>query len=271
MRAYLQISRDDPLLSLCIMCYKQCEIWKCFKRRCQNNHKLIRSQEQHLQMLQDGQQMIRPPAEIKTEPPDYYMVESLEEIAVGAAYTLDDEVAGAHLIAGGGVPHYEVDEEGSCDPLGQNGTKRKRKRRKRKKIEVDVQVVQKEADTSLPVSRNRSQHSGERKEVLNMITGNEISNASRSLYMKTYKDFLQWKEENAVDEIDEDVLLAYFKRITPVYSATTLTNKLSHISNTMSSFHSVNVDQFHRLRQYVRDVRAGVLTGVGDFANGSVS
>lgn len=228
--------------------------------------------QQEQQQMEDPDQVV-----VKQEPEDYYM-DSVEEITVGAAYSLTGAAAGEESIE----PCPAVD----ADPLDNQPAKlqrrKKKKRSKRIKEEEKVAVNLTNGIAGGPVASTSSKKLSKSAKEFKIsettapvipkmkvkVDKNAIrvSSSSLDLYMKTYNDFMAWKTETApAEEIDEELLLMYFKRISAMYSTSTLTNKLSHIVNTMATFHKINVDGFVSLRKFVRDLRSAHLMTTSGF------
>lgn len=220
------------------MCYKQCEIWKCFKTRCLDNHRLMGYPDP------SGDEAAAPDRVVmKTEPDD---MEFVDHINVSESYN-------------------DMEHSNSYDPLG-NSLKRRRKK-SRKDVHVPKPMISipgdtswgnKAEDCSSDVDYSTSAKKMKRamaKALAPKIPGQSVSGASQSLYMKTYRDFLAWKEAEGAADIDEDLMLRYFHEISKNLAASTLTNKLSHLVKTIQDFHNVKIDGYQRLRQFCRDVR----------------
>ena len=209
------------------MCYKQCEIWKCFKTRCVENHRLMGYPE---------------PSDDELEPQTTHMIKN-EPIDVD----LD-------------LDPYDAEQSSrvSYDPLG-GGEQQNRsaagkapRKRKRKEAALRKTYCEKSEDEDFTLTPQKKVKPP-KSEVSHTGT---VSSASHSLYMKTYRDFMSWRTTRFDPEINEDLLLEYFTEISKTLAASTLTNKLSHLVRTIEDFHQLKIDKYHRLRQFCKDVRA---------------
>lgn len=216
----LQFQDDNGHLPqhLCIMCYKQCEIWKCFKTRCEHNHRLM-----GYPSADDEEDAVL----VKSEPDDTEYVEQMTTFAA------DEEP---------GRSSYDPLGSGANYSGGGKPTKRKKRQKERRIVDEDSEYSIRVASPPKKAKPITDPHG-------------KVSNASHSLYMKTYRDFLSWKTTQGATEINEKLMLLYFQEISKSLAPSTLTNKLSHLVKTIEDFHQVKIDGYAQLRQFCRDMR----------------
>lgn len=243
------------------MCFKQCEIWKCFKTRCLDNHRLMGYPDPS---GDEGDATTADPMLVKTEPTDDHDddMDFSNHINVSEPYTEHES-------------HTNSTRNSDYDPLSSHakpfsGPKRKKKA---KREALALKMLAKASgggagdggawviphDDSSDLEYTSSPSKKAKKVTPKALTpkapGMSVSNASQSLYMKTYRDFLAWKTKEAATVIDEDLMLRYFQEIAKNLAPSTLTNKLSHLVKTVQDFHNVRIDNYQRLRQFCRDVK----------------
>ncbi|KAL7292517.1 hypothetical protein TKK_0014090 [Trichogramma kaykai] len=87
-----------------------------------------------------------------------------------------------------------------------------------------------------------------------MIIGNLMPVKSCAQYEKVYNSFIQWKEKNNAQVINEDVLLMYFKELSEKWKPTTL---WSHWSKLRTLKNSISMNNYHYLKTFVKQQSKG--------------
>lgn len=227
------------------MCYKQCEIWKCFKTRCRENHQLMGYTASDADTLDM-------PVAIKEEPdydenPDEYIEEQED---VYEEHLLSPSANGNDPLDNNSKPDYsQTSKKGKMTNFKLKQLEKKRN--KRRNEEEPLSRRSRDVDYTEPKLSPTPTKS------MKFNSSSSVSSASHSLYMKTYRDFFAWKTAQGDVEITEKLMLDYFKHLSKNLAPSTLTNKLSHLVKTIQDFHDVSIDRFYKVRQFCRDVRNG--------------
>lgn len=88
-------------------------------------------------------------------------------------------------------------------------------------------------------------------------TQNLLPRKSRDSYDKEYDQFLKWMSENAVENINETVLLGYFNDLSEKFSPSSLWAKYSMIKKTLMVNKNINICNFHKLCEYLKQKSKG--------------
>ncbi|XP_015114528.1 uncharacterized protein LOC107039426 isoform X2 [Diachasma alloeum] len=80
---------------------------------------------------------------------------------------------------------------------------------------------------------------------------------SREQYQTLYRKFMEWKEANNKESLTEDVFMDYFTDLAEKMKPSTLWSQYSMLKATMFANEKVNINNFHRLRSFLRTKSIG--------------
>ncbi|XP_050298680.1 uncharacterized protein LOC126737720 [Anthonomus grandis grandis] len=83
-------------------------------------------------------------------------------------------------------------------------------------------------------------------------TENLLPVESRQQYEREYGIFGIWKDANAIVQITETVLMAYFQKLSEKYSPNSLWTKCSTLRSTVMVYKNIDISQFHRLISFLK-------------------
>lgn len=89
---------------------------------------------------------------------------------------------------------------------------------------------------------------------------NTIPEETREQYLFEYNKFLNWKTEKKVNEITEDVLLAYFKMLSKMYKPSTLITICSKLKACLSLYDHLAIENFTDLHKFIKRTNRGYET-----------
>ncbi|XP_050305514.1 uncharacterized protein LOC126742770 [Anthonomus grandis grandis] len=80
-------------------------------------------------------------------------------------------------------------------------------------------------------------------------TENILPVKSRQQYDREYGI---WKDANAIVQITETVLMAYFQELSEKYSPNSLWTKYSTLRSTLMVYKNIDISQYHRLISFLK-------------------
>ena len=80
---------------------------------------------------------------------------------------------------------------------------------------------------------------------------------SRYQYWNVYDTFIVWKNENKVTVVTENVVLAYFGKLTKVYKPTSLWSKYSMLKSTIKIKQNISIDNYTQLSAFLKQKSSG--------------
>ncbi|XP_050307667.1 uncharacterized protein LOC126744318 isoform X2 [Anthonomus grandis grandis] len=83
-------------------------------------------------------------------------------------------------------------------------------------------------------------------------TENLLPVKSRQQYDREYGIFGIWKDANAIVQITETVLMAYFQELSEKYSPNSLWTKYSSLRSTLMVYKNIDISQYHRLISFLK-------------------
>lgn len=97
--------------------------------------------------------------------------------------------------------------------------------------------------------------------VADKVRANLLPKKSAQSYICAYKAFEVWMTENEItsDDIDQDVMLAYFQDLkeNKKYKPTTMWSTYSKLRSVISTNHNINIHQFKQLIQFLKNEQKG--------------
>ncbi|XP_063908425.1 uncharacterized protein LOC135126358 isoform X1 [Zophobas morio] len=82
---------------------------------------------------------------------------------------------------------------------------------------------------------------------------------SKAAYSKVYEDFQEWRRENSVNGVDENILLAFFEDLSHKYSPNTLWPKLSMLRSMLHLREKTDVKLFDEVEAFVKNKNKGYI------------
>ncbi|KAJ3666945.1 hypothetical protein Zmor_002365 [Zophobas morio] len=82
---------------------------------------------------------------------------------------------------------------------------------------------------------------------------------SQAAYSKVYEDFQEWRRENSVNGVDENILLAFFEDLSHKYSPNTLWPKLSMLRSMLHLREKTDVKLFDEVEAFVKNKNKGYI------------
>lgn len=86
----------------------------------------------------------------------------------------------------------------------------------------------------------------------NAIVKNLLPNKSRVLYEYAYSRFLQWKDNNKVSKINEDILIVYFEELSDLWKSPTLWSHWSKLAVILGVRHNIDMQKFTLLKTFLK-------------------
>lgn len=80
---------------------------------------------------------------------------------------------------------------------------------------------------------------------------------SERKYNAIYRAFMNWRESKNIIELDENVLLNYFKHLSQNYKSSSLWTIYSMLRKTLKINHCINMEQYEKLRIFLREISKG--------------
>lgn len=90
------------------------------------------------------------------------------------------------------------------------------------------------------------------REEANSIINNLLPSNSRDRYLKTYKHFMEWREEKNVKSFSENVFLAYFNELAKKYQPSSLWSTYSMLKSTVISKNNINLKNYDKLVAFLK-------------------
>lgn len=95
------------------------------------------------------------------------------------------------------------------------------------------------------------------KQVAASVIDNLLPEKSSHRYLKEYEQFMKWCGENAVSDINEYALLAYFKLKSESLKYSTLWSIYSMLKSTINVKHNINIEKYTKLIAFLKKMRSG--------------
>lgn len=228
---------------LCVLCYKQCELFKYFKQQCEESYTK---------------------ASIKTESSSKARNRNHPPVSPSTIYTREEETQEPKEER---EPAMDIPED-SDETSGQEEDDSEEDYSEDDSIEDDgsfgyIQSTSFQAAPFPPPhmtepAEGLSQPEPARKRIAppNLSLAS-LSDTTRNYYMASYKAFCSWKEEVGAGETTEDVLLAYFQQ--KFKNGNSSITRLAHLKATLQHLDGVSIAGFKRLREYISQSNKSVV------------
>ena len=91
------------------------------------------------------------------------------------------------------------------------------------------------------------------------ITLNSLPAQSKSKYMKTYNNFIEWKalKTKNTNLFSESLLIIYFEELSLRLKSSSLWSKYSMLRSTLSTLHNVDISRYMKLKQLLKSKAKG--------------
>lgn len=74
-------------------------------------------------------------------------------------------------------------------------------------------------------------------------TQNLLPTITRERYQQEYDNFLKWRQDRSINSVNEAVLLAYAKRMSEMYSPTSLWTKISMLKLALRVYENIDISR----------------------------
>lgn len=89
------------------------------------------------------------------------------------------------------------------------------------------------------------------------VSLNLLPKKSKQLYVKIYNVFKQWCREKGTNSYCQDVMLAYFGRLSTIYKPPSLWPLYSMLKSTIIAFHAIDISKYAQLIQFIKTENDG--------------
>lgn len=90
------------------------------------------------------------------------------------------------------------------------------------------------------------------RKIAQTSTMNLLPEKSNKLYTQVYEAFMEWRQSNNVSSFSENVLLAYFTKLSEKYKSSTLWKTYSMLKSTLNVNNEINIENYPKLRAYLK-------------------
>lgn len=85
------------------------------------------------------------------------------------------------------------------------------------------------------------------------VTSSLLPKKSRDAYYKEFSEFNNWRQENDVCEVSEDVLLAYFFNVKKRFAPSSMWTKYSMLRSTLKLYENRDISQYGKLIAFLKN------------------
>lgn len=224
---------------LCVLCYKQCEVWKYFKEQCEENYKDAFDNKSTLKKKRNGSDA---PAPVTIPRKKERLTAAKEEVVQESIEIADESEAEQDDFFGDGEDLQE--QLNAVEPMQDDGS---------------FGYI---PSTSTEATRAYAPATTSKKyniKNIDPVAVQALPESSRRVYLRSYQDFMTWKEEQGAAEITEDLLLDYFKFLVLVTGSRSPEQRMSHLKATLQLFHGISISEFSRLKEFVHQKSGAIV------------